>query len=231
MYSPLSSILKDIRTMRKLVARSLAVAVVAVLVSGCSSTGGQKSFSWSSLNPMNYFAKSDDSDSPVPKPSDQMAPTVVMPNASDVAESGGTAPPSPYGGESLGDGSQGVVPQVSSNSVNPQRGMYDPNGYGGGNLPVSTSSAQFDQYTPANGSSPSAVGAANYQAQTSGYQLPPASGYDASSAAQYALGGGNYDIQNQSRAATPALPPYTNPTAPYSNNTLPSDGESPVGWV
>lgn len=195
--------------MRKLVARSIAVAFVAVLVSGCSSTGGQKSFSWASLNPMTYFAKSDTD--PVPKPSDQMAPTVTLPSASDVAESGGTAPRSPYGQTGLGDAVQTAATQASLGATGPQRGMYDPNGYAGTSVPPSSPSTGFDQYptqSPAGG----------------GYPMPPASGYDATPAGQYALGGGSYDIQNQTQAGTPGLPAYANPTAPYANNAAPSAG-------
>lgn len=191
--------------MRKLVARSLAVATVAVLVSGCSSTGGQKSFSWSSLNPMNMFAKSD-SDPPLPKPSEQMAPTVTLPNASDIAESGGTAPPSPYGQTGLGDTVQTAATQITSDAMGPQRGTYNLNGYAGSNLPVSSSSSGYEQYPPANSA---------YVPTT-----PSTSGYNSSATGQYALGGGNYDIQGQS--STPGLPAYANPTAPYGSNAAPA---------
>ncbi len=193
--------------MRKLVARSIAVALVAVLVSGCSSTGGQKSFGWASLNPMTYFASSD-ADSPVPKPSDQMAPTVTLPNASEVAESGGTAPRSPYGQAGLGDAVQTAATQASLGATGPQHGMYDPNGYAGTNVPLSPSSTGLDPY-PAQSSA------------AGGYSTPPASGYGMPPAGQYALGGGSYDIQNQTQNGTSGLPAYANPTAPYANNAGP----------
>jgi len=213
--------------MRKLVARSIAVGLTAVLLSGCSSTGGQKSFSWSSLNPMTYFADSDD-DSPVPKPTDQMAPTVTLPNASDVAESGGTAPPSPYGQTSAGDAVQTAATQVASGAINPQRGMYDPNGYGGSSLPLSSGTEQYGtQASASTGYSLPPSGVAVQQAAQSGYQLPAApAGYEAGSTAQYALGGGSYDIQRQPQGSNPGLPAYTNPTAPYGNSAAPSVGVS-----
>lgn len=191
--------------MRKLVARSIALAVVAVFVSGCSSTGGHKSFSWSSLNPMTYFAKSD-TDSPIPKPSDQMAPTVTMPNASDVAESGGTAPPSPYGQTGAGDAAQAASAQAATGGIGPQYGSYNLNGYAGGTTPPSAGFEQYPAQSPAG----------------SGYPVPPSSGYDATSTAQYNLGGGNYDIQNQTPASVPGLPAYASPTAPYANSAAPS---------
>ena len=174
---------------------------------------------------MTYFAKSDN-DSPVPKPSDQMAPTVTLPNASEVAESGGTAPPSPY--DQTDAAIQASATQMSSAGLGPQRGMYDPNGYASTSLPLSPSSQEFDQYAtqpPAgSGYSPASSGVADYQAPQGGYQTPPASGYAAAPTSQYALGGGDYDIQNQTQRSLPALPAYASPTAPYANNAAPQVG-------
>lgn len=204
--------------MRKLVARSIAVATVAVLVSGCSSTGGHKSFSWASLNPMTYFAKSD-SDPPLPKPSEQMAPTVTMPSASEIAESGGTAPPSPYSQAGLGSSGQTGVTQTASDSA-AQRGMYNLNGYAGTNLPLSSPSAGSQQYpsqTSAGSGYAPTTGMADYQAP----QTATTSGYNSTSTGQYALGGGSYDIQSQNDM-TPGLPAYANPTAPYGSSAAPT---------
>lgn len=229
MHSPLSSIVKDTQTMRKLAARSITVALLAVLVSGCSSSGGKKSFSWSSLNPMTYFAKSD-SDSPVPKPTDQIAPTVTLPSASDVASagdvSGGVAPPSPWGGAktSLSD-TRASSSSVPSGTL-PQQGRYDPNGYAGGTLPLSPSSSPYDQspYAAQSAYNSATGGNTGYQAPGSGY-YPASPAYDATPPAQYAVGG-TYDIQDPT-AANPGLPAYASPAAPYGNNASPYSGSTP----
>lgn len=212
--------------MRNLAVRSITVAFLAVLVSGCSSSGGKKSFSWSSLNPATYFAKSD-RDSPVPKPKDQLAPTVTLPSAADVAStggaSGGVAPPSPWGGAktSLSDtrASNSSVPMGTL----PQQGSYDPNGYAGGTLPLSPSSSQFDQspYAAQSAYNSATGGNTGYQAPSSGY-YPASPAYDATPPAQYAVGG-TYDIQNRA-AANPGLPAYASPAAPYGNNASPYPG-------
>ncbi len=224
--------------MRKLVARSFAAALVVVFISGCSSTGGKKSFSWSSMNPMTYFAKSDDS--PVPKPSDQMAPTVTLSSASEVASannaSGGMAPASPYGQKGLGDTSySSTAGQVSSANITPQRGAYNLNGYTG-SLPPSTPTNDYRLSSPTNEYSSyapqtaagsaynsAAAGTAAYSQTGNGYQASQNSGYSATPPAQYGLGGGAYDIQ-QAQAAT--APAYATPSLPYGNNAAPSAGSN-----
>ncbi|MHB8899564.1 MAG: hypothetical protein ACYC6Y_12525 [Thermoguttaceae bacterium] len=204
--------------MGKLVARSLAAALVVVLISGCSSTGGKKSFSWSSMNPMTYFAKSDSA--PVPKPSEQLAPTVTLPSAADVSStkdaSGSLAPPSPYGQKGRTDSSySSVASRTSSTNTAPQRGMYDLNGYSGSSLPLSQSSKDYSQYTPpsttGSGYAPSAVANADSPATSSGYQMPPSNGYGSGSSAQYSLGGGPYDIQPGPTQTAASLPAYSSP--------------------
>jgi hypothetical protein len=201
--------------MRKLGARSIAVALVAVLISGCSSTGGN-SFSWSRLNPATYFANSD-SDSAVPKPSDQMAPTVTLGNASDVASasgsSGGMAPPSQYDATQAVAGLTQDANSLARADIAPQRGMYNPNGYGSDSLPLSPPASGFNQYA----TQPPA--GAGYQLQQSG------SGYNLDQPAQYGLGGGSYDIQQPTTAGgSMGLPAHANPTAPYANNAAPPVG-------
>ena len=131
--------------MRRIVARSMLVALGLLLACGCSSTGS-KSSSIASLNPMKYFAKS----KPVAKPSSQMTPSVPLPSADGLASSdagsGGLAPPSPYGANANGtnlpqdafagqyssslDSSKSYSPTTDASlAATPQQGMYDPNGY------------------------------------------------------------------------------------------------------
>ncbi len=216
--------------MRKLVARSFAAALVVVLISGCSSTGGKKSFSWSSLNPATYFAKSD-SKSDISKPKDKMPPKVTLEDASEVAyangQSGGTAPLSPYNQKSVGTSDyRSTAGQLSSNTVSPQYGAYNPNGYTGGSLPLSPSSTDYSQYPqPSTGSAYNSLptGTANYQPSGSGYQMQASSGYSSTPPASYSLGGGSYDIQPGS---TPA---YANAAAPYANNAVYGSGTVPAG--
>ncbi len=224
--------------MRKIVARSFAVALVVAFISGCSSTGGKKSFAWSSLNPMTYFAKSDDS--PVPKPSDQMAPTVTLPSASEVASannaSGGMAPTSPYGQKGIGDTSySSTAGQVSSANITPQRGAYNLNGYTG-SLPNSPSASDYRLSSSAHDPTPygpqTAAGSAYnsatggtvaYSETGNGYQASQNSGYSTTPPAQYGLGGGAYDIQQAQAAAAPA---YATPSLPYGSNATPSTGSN-----
>ena len=204
--------------MRKLGAQSLTLVLSALLLSGCSSTG-DKSFSMSSLNPMTYFAKSD-SDSPVPRPSEQMAPTVTLPEAASVASTGdapgGTAPASPYPTTPDYQSRPQVstpsafppymAPQTASTSptapVTPQQGLYDPNG---GLTTATANAAVGSPYTP-----PAAATSPSYPTNPSGFANTPApNGYQTPSGAQYALGG-QYDIQKS--------PVTAEPTAPYANN-------------
>ena len=241
---PLSSIVKDTQTMRKLGARSLAVALAAMLLSGCGSTGGKKSFSWASMNPMTHFSKSDSD--PVPKPS-QMAPAVTLGDASEVASTDGTlAPQSPY---STTQAVAGSNPNATSPS--PQRGVYNPNGYEGG-LPLATPAAGADLYAtqssagtgytppgtgytppgtgytpPGTGYTPPGTGytppASDYQ--PSGYSMPKSNlGYDVSQSAQYQLGGGGYDIQSPTQGSSQGLPSYANPSAAYGSNAGSTSG-------
>jgi hypothetical protein len=204
--------------MRKLAARSIAVALLAMVIPGCT-TGGQKSFSWASLNPMTYFAKSD-SDSPVPKPSDQMGPAVTMGEESSLASAsgatGGMAPPSPY---SAAQAVAGLTQNGSS--AMPQRGMYDTNGYADNSLPLSSPSSGYDPYASSGYNLPS-NGASDYQAPGGGYSVPQSgSGYDATSTAQYAVGG-NYDIENRTQLGNVGAPIQASPANPYANNALPN---------
>ncbi len=218
---PLSSIFKDTQTMRKLAARSIAVALLAVVIPGCTS-GGQKSFSWASMNPMTYFAKSD-SDSQVPKPSDQMGPAVTMGEESSLASTSGAAvaPPSPY---SAAQAVAGLAENGSS--ATPQRGMYDANGYTGSSLPLSSPSTGYDPYASSGYDLP-ASGTSAYQAPSGGYSVPQSgSAYDANSTAQYALGG-SYDIPNGTQGNTASPPVYASPATPYANNAMPNSNPSP----
>ncbi len=186
---------------------------------------------------MTYFADSD-SDSPVPKPSDQMAPTVTLPDAADVAStengSADIAPASPYSSSSPAAATYPSYPsypaastQTASSSVAAQQGMYDPNGYTAGNVPLSSSAGNASTYPPQatagmgyQPSTPDYSAMGSYQSPTSsGYSPTQGSGYNPTQPnAQYSLGGGSYDIQASQAQAATASPVYADSAQSYANN-------------
>ncbi|MDD4266597.1 MAG: hypothetical protein PHO07_12270 [Pirellulales bacterium] len=232
--------------MRKLVARSIVVALGVLLVCGCSSTGG-KSPSVASLNPMKYFAKS----KPVPKPS-QMTPNVSLPSADGLAltdskPNGGFAPPSPYAAgaadgkqpkdafagqyASTADPAQNASPATSASlAAGPQQGMYDPNGYAGATatsgyaLPKSNS---LTGTTPSDSTGPYGLGGSRYDIQNPGLSSGPlAGGSTIPSSAGRSLSDGQQAAPNSAGSGS-----AYNQTASYQASPLPSPAGARTGTL